>query len=178
MDWRRTAAALGGRSAVLNDINLFLPPTPSQRRDLNMYTIYCERAMWYGGAARTLDAWIGTLTRKPMAVEVPSRYKWRLDNIDRQGTDINSFARAKLYARSAHTAGSAFWLMLVTVITSTILAQPPTCAGIRRRRSSLGVPVRLTVSRFSIRSFSKSCLRCRMKAALAFSRGRRFGFWS
>ena len=92
-DWRRTKAALGGRSAILQDINLFLPPSPAQRRNSDMYSIYVNRAMWYGGAARTLDAWVGTLTRKPMAVTVPPRYANRLDNIDRRGTDINSFAR-------------------------------------------------------------------------------------
>lgn len=94
-DWHRTRLALGGRSAILTDPTQFLPMPESHKRPENrdLYRLYTERAFWYGGSARTLDAWVGTLTRKPLTVEVPSQFEWRLTNIDGQGNDVNYLAR-------------------------------------------------------------------------------------
>lgn len=92
-DWHRTRCALAGRNEVLDHAADFLPLTQGQRDNPDMRRIYCERATWYGGAAKTLDAWAGTLTRKPMTVEVPNGYKARLQNIDGEGTDIDGFSR-------------------------------------------------------------------------------------
>ena len=92
-NWHRTRCALEGRSEVLDNISDFLPTTQGQRENPDMYRIFSERATWYGGAAKTLDAWVGVLTRKPLTVDVPSGYKARLDDIDGDGTDINSFVQ-------------------------------------------------------------------------------------
>ena len=92
-DWHRTRCALAGRSEILRNSELFLPMTESQKLNPDMYNLYCKRAMWFNASSRTLDAWTGTLTRKPATVDVPSAYRVRLNNIDNRGTDINSFIR-------------------------------------------------------------------------------------
>jgi Domain of unknown function (DUF4055) len=91
--WSRTQDVLEGRDAVLRNASLHLPPTEAQQRDKDGYYHYCKRARWFAGAARTLDAWVGTICRKPLSIEVPYAYEWRLQNIDNEGTTVDSFAR-------------------------------------------------------------------------------------
>lgn len=91
--WRRTKAVLDGRDAVLELAEEVLPKTEADRRNPDMYNNYCKRASWFGGTSKTLDAWVGTVFRKPVTVDVPSPYQWRLNNIDDQWSTIDSFAR-------------------------------------------------------------------------------------
>jgi hypothetical protein len=92
-DWHRIHCAIGGRSEVLAHISDFMPMTEALKSDPGMLRIYVERAGWYGGAAKTLDAWVGVLCRKPLTVEVPANYRRRMEDIDGEGTDIDAFAR-------------------------------------------------------------------------------------
>lgn len=92
-DWQKTRAALGGRRSVLSNISAFLPMTETMQKDRQAYRLFTERAVWYGASARTLDAWTGTITRKPMTVVVPKRLEPRLANINMSGMDINGLAR-------------------------------------------------------------------------------------
>ncbi len=91
--WQRIEDTLSGRDAVLANSYTYLPPTERMTRDPNYYTAYCSRALLLPASSRTVEAFIGTIFRKPMMSVLPRQYEPRRWNIDAQGTDLESFAR-------------------------------------------------------------------------------------
>jgi hypothetical protein len=88
--WQRCRDAIAGSDAVQAAGETYLPKLGGQ--DATEYDAYKTRATYYNASARTLQALVGALFRKPPTVAWPEGLADHLDDITQTGLSLPAFA--------------------------------------------------------------------------------------
>lgn len=93
--WKRCRDAYSGTDAVKEAGTDYLPflGNRSNPDDNANYEGYKERALWYNATARTVDALLGMVFRKPAEVTVPESIKPFLKDVTLTGVGLDEFAK-------------------------------------------------------------------------------------
>jgi hypothetical protein len=91
--WSKMADVLGGADRMRASAHKYFAQSIAHIRNPRLYVQYVERSMFAGMTARTLDALVGAIHRKPPVVQVPKGYEIRLKSINGRADDIDTFAR-------------------------------------------------------------------------------------
>jgi hypothetical protein len=91
--WRRINDVLSGTDAVRANARDYIPLTVEHQRYPEAFNAMIARTSFTNYTARAVDGLEGLIFRKDQTVEVPYRYKARLDNINNAGDSINTFCK-------------------------------------------------------------------------------------
>jgi len=87
--------AIEGSDAIKAKSTGYLPMLPGMKRykdGSELYEIFLENALWYPGTGRTYSAYLGTMFRKPAAVEIPDEMAEVSEVFTPEGQTIDGFA--------------------------------------------------------------------------------------
>lgn len=93
--WERCRDAVDGADAIKSKSTKYLPKLPamdSVSGGDTLYNLYLDNALWYPGAGRTYDAYLGTMFRKPSTKEIPPGMAGVDEVFTAQGQTIDGFA--------------------------------------------------------------------------------------
>lgn len=116
--WRIVADCLGGQEKIRSREDLYLPrPNASDKspENLERYTAYQNRAVFYNVTSRTMDGLIGQVFSRDPIVELPDEMLPMIEDVDGSGVSLDQQAKLGL-ARSM--GGSGFGLLVDYPITS------------------------------------------------------------
>lgn len=93
-EWKKMEALLSGTAAMRKAGAEFMPPHPGE--STNRYFERLNQATLFNQVALTLGGWVGRPFRDPLELneDVPEEIRALEDDIDRQGTNMDSFCRA------------------------------------------------------------------------------------
>jgi hypothetical protein len=90
--WTRCRDAYAGEDAVKAQGDLYLPKIdPSQ--DGPGYASYVKRALYYEAVGRTVDGFVGAISRKPHTLTLPAQLDVFTDDATGDGIGLNEFIR-------------------------------------------------------------------------------------
>lgn len=88
--WSRIRDCVAGQDAIYAGQTKYLPKLSGQ--NATEYKAYQQRALFYGGTARTLDGLSGMIFRKEPQIKVPDGFLPMLEDVTLSGVDIQGFA--------------------------------------------------------------------------------------
>jgi len=93
--WRKCRHTIAGSDTIKKHTTEYLPPLAEQTD--GEYHAYLSRALFYGASSRTVQALMGAIFRKPYNVKYPEELEYQLENITKDGKDLDTFVRDVVY---------------------------------------------------------------------------------
>ncbi len=90
--WNRCRAAYEGEDAVKSAGETYLPKVDPSQTGAE-YAAYKGRAMYYEAVSRTVDGFVGAISRKPHKFSVPDSLASMLDDVTLDGTSAAEFVK-------------------------------------------------------------------------------------
>jgi hypothetical protein len=91
--WSRIRDVLEGTDAVRSNAHNYIPQTEENKQYPGTFESMVARTSFTNFTARAVDGLEGLIFRKDPAVDVPYRYKPRLENINNSGDSVNTFSK-------------------------------------------------------------------------------------